>query len=451
MKEFDVIIVGGGINGCGLLRDLALNGVKTLLIEKGDYSSQTSEGSSKMLHGGVRYLENFDFALVQEALEEKNLWLKLAPHVCFEREFYVPLYNFSKYRPWMLGIGLFLYDFLSHFQNKPFAILNKEKVLKEVPSLEHKGLLGAGKYFDGIVDDAKLTLECLYDALLEPGMEALSYHEVLKVNENVVQYKNRLTGEMTSVRGKIIVYTTGPFTDKLLPKLGIPWTPKLVPSKGIHLWLKPGTIKASGSVVLTTRDNRVVFVIPQRDAVLVGTTETPVDQDVFDIKATDGEIKYLIGILKEYFPNSEINESTIISTYAAVRPLVREEGSNESLGKVSRFHKIFRPNAHSYVMLGGKYTTFRRMCQELAGEIVPRLGKIYNPNHTLNPLRQKSLVPTFGEKPLMTKDLLKKIIVREKVSTFEDLVKRRLSLLENVDEMKTVMGVPVAEVRQLFS
>lgn len=451
MNEFEVVIVGGGINGCGLLRDLALNGVKTLLIEKGDFSSQTSEGSSKMLHGGVRYLENFDFALVQEALEEKNLWLKLAPHVCFEREFYVPLYNFSKYRPWMLGIGLFLYDFLSHFQNKPFAVLNKEKALKEVPSLEHKGLLGAGKYFDGIVDDAKLTLECLYDALLEPGVEALSYHEVLKVDENVVTYKNRLTGETTQVRGKIIVYTTGPFTDTLLPKLGIPWTPKLVPSKGIHLWLKPGTIEASGSVVLTTKDNRVVFVIPQRDAVLVGTTETPVDQDVFDIKATDAEVKYLLGILKEYFPNAEINESTIISTFAAVRPLVREEGSNESLGKVSRFHKIFRPNAHSYVMLGGKYTTFRRMCQELASEIVPRLGKTYNPNLTLNPLRQKSIVPTFGQKPVMTKELLKKIIETEKVSTFEDLVKRRLSLLENEKDMTSVMGVPVAEVKQLFS
>lgn len=449
MKEFDVVIVGGGINGCGLLRDLALNGVKALLIEKGDFSSQTSQGSSKMLHGGVRYLENFDFALVQEALEEKNLWLKLAPHVCFEREFYIPLYNFSKYRPWMLGIGLFLYDFLSHFQNKPFAVLNKDKALAEVPSLSPKGLLGAGKYFDGVVDDAKLTLECLYDALLEPGVEALSYHEVTKVDGHVVTYRNRHSGETTSVRGKIIVYTTGPFTDKLLPQLGIPWTPKLVPSKGIHLWLKPGTIETRGSVVLTTKDNRVVFVIPQRDAILVGTTETPVDQDVFDIKATDREVSYLMGILNEYFPGADISEKTIISTFAAVRPLVREEGSNESLGKVSRFHKIFRPNAHSYVILGGKYTTFRRMNQELASEIVPRLGKIYNPNATMEPLRQKSIVPTFGKKPQMTKELLKKIIVTEKVSTFDDLVKRRLSILENNPE--TIMGIPAAEVRQMFS
>lgn len=448
MKEFEVVIVGGGINGCGLLRDLALNEVSALLIEKGDFSSQTSQGSSKMLHGGVRYLENFDFALVQEALEEKNLWLKLAPHVCFEREFYVPLYTFSKYRPWMLGIGLFLYDFLSHFQNKPFGVLNKKKTITAIPSIREEGLLGSGKYFDGIVDDAKLTLECLYDALLEPGIEALSYHEVTKVDGHVVTYKNRKTGEESSVRGKIIVYTTGPFTDKLLPKLGIPWSPKLVPSKGIHLWLKPGTVETQGSVVLTTKDNRVVFVIPQRDAILLGTTETPVDQDIFDIKPTKKEIDYLLGVLKEFFPKATADESSIISSFAAVRPLVREEGSNESLGKVSRFHKIFRPNGHSYVILGGKYTTFRRMNQELAGEIVPRLGKIYNPNATMQPLRQKSIVPTFGKKPEMTLELMKKIIRTEHVSTFEDLLKRRLSILEN--DPSTVMGIPASEVKNLF-
>ena len=449
MKEYDVVIVGGGINGCGLLRDLALNGVSALLIEKGDFSSQTSEGSSKMLHGGVRYLENFDFALVQEALEEKNLWLKLAPHVCFEREFYVPLYKFSKYRPWMLGIGLFLYDFLSHFQNKPFAILNKDKILKEVPSLAPEGLLGAGKYYDGVVDDAKLALECLYDALLEPNIEALSYHEVTRVDGHVLTYKNRMTQEETQVRAKFIVYTTGPFTDELLPKLGIPWTPKLAPSKGIHLWLKPGTIRTQGSVVLTTRDNRVVFVIPQRHAILVGTTETPVEEDIFDIKATDKEVNYLLGVMNEYFPGARIEKDAIISTFAAVRPLVREEGTHESLGKVSRFHKIFHPNEFSYVMLGGKYTTFRRMNQELAQEIVPRLGKVYNPNATLSPLRQKSIVPTFGDKPKMSLDLIKVIIKKERVATFEDLVRRRLSLLEENPE--SIMGVSTAEVRSLFS
>lgn len=454
MKHVDVVIVGGGINGCGLLRDLALNGVSCLLLEKGDFSSQTSQGSSKMLHGGVRYLENYDFALVQEALEEKNLWLKLAPHLCFERDFYVPLYKYSRYSPFMIGAGLFLYDFLSHFQNKPFGVLNPQETLAKVPSLNPQDLRGAGRYYDGIVDDAKLSLECLYDALLEPKAHALSYHEVIateRVSDGYHVTYRSLEGETTTVHAGIVVFTTGPFTDKLLPKLRIPWTPQLVPSKGIHLWLKEGSIKAHGSVVLTTRDNRVVFVIPQRNAILVGTTETPVDQDMFNIGATDKEVHYLLSVLKQYFPNSDFDESSIISTFAGVRPLVREEGTNESLGKVSRFHKIYRPDSRSYVMLGGKYTTFRRMNQELAREIVPRLGRKYQPNLTLNPLRQHSVVPTFGNRPELTLELLQKIIQDERVMTFDDLVKRRLSLLDNPKDLKSVMGVPVDAVKQLLS
>ena len=454
MKQYDVVIVGGGINGCGLLRDLALNGVSTLLIEKGDFSSQTSQSSSKMLHGGIRYLENFDFALVQEALEEKNLWLKLTPHLCFERDFYLPLYNYSKYRPFMLKAGLFLYDFLSHFQNRPHGMLNPEETIQKIPSLDPKGLTGAGKYFDGVVDDAKLTLECLYDALLEPCAEAHSYHEVTSTEKTddgyIVTYQSVLKPHKETVKAKFVVFTTGPFTDKLLPKLGIPWTPQLVPSKGIHLWLNEGAIEAKGSVVLTTRDNRVVFVIPQRNSILVGTTETPVDQDEFNIKATEKEVEYLLDVLRQYFPNAPLTKDSIISTFAGVRPLVREEGHSESLGKVSRFHKIYRPDKFTYVMLGGKYTTFRRMNQELASEIVPRLGLRYKPSETLNPLRQKSLVPTFGERPDLTLDMVKEIIRTEYVTTFEDLVHRRLSLLEDPHHLKDVMGIPVEDIRKLF-
>ena len=454
MKQYEVVIVGGGINGCGLLRDLGLNGVSTLLIEKGDFSSQTSQGSSKMLHGGIRYLENADFALVQEALEEKNLWLKLTPHLCFERDFYLPLYNYSKYAPWMLGAGLFLYDFLSHFQNKRWGMLNPSETLKKIPSLDPKDLKGAGKYYDGIVDDAKLTLECLYDGLLEPNTEALSYHTVThtkKVEDGYeVTFEKNDSSHAETVKAKFLVFTTGPFTDILLPRLGIPWTPQLLPSKGIHLWLKEGSIDAKGSVVLTTKDNRVVFVIPQRDSILVGTTETPVDQEMFNIKATEKEVDYLLNVLRQYFPNAELTKDSIISTFAGIRPLVREEGGDESRGKTSRFHKIFRPDSHTYVMLGGKYTTFRRMNQELASEIVPRLGKRYQPNLTLNPLRQKSVMPTFGERPTLTLEMVKTIIKTEKVTTFEDLVKRRLSLLEDPNHLKDVMGLPVEEVRALF-
>lgn len=453
MKKFDVVIIGGGINGCGLFRDLALNNVSTLLIEKGDFASQTSQGSSKMLHGGIRYLENMDFALIQEALEEKNLWLKLAPHLCFEREFYIPLYNYSKYRPWMLGVGLLAYDFLSHFQNKPYGVLNAKETLEKIPSLDPKGLKGSGRYYDGVVDDAKLTLECLYDGLKENNGEALSYHEVTKCTRfethYEVEYKNLRTGETTHVQAEYVVFTTGPFTDKLLPELGVKWQNQLVPSKGIHLWIKPDAIKVAGSVVLNTKDNRVVFVIPQRDAILVGTTETKVTEDIFNIKAHDHEVEYLLDVLAQYFPEAHVTKSQIISTFAGVRPLV-SEGSGENLGKVSRFHKVIRPDSRSYVLLGGKYTTFRRMAQDIAKEIVPRLGLSYNSNLTLNPLRQKSLMPTFGEKPKLTLDLVKRIIKEERVTTFEDLVHRRLSLLEIPGNISDVMGIPVEDIKALF-
>lgn len=455
MKEYEVVIVGGGINGCGLIRDLALNGVKTLMIDKGDFSAQTSAGSSKMLHGGIRYLENYDFGLVQEALEEKNLWLKLTPHLCFERDFYLPLYNYSKYPPFMLKTALFIYDFLSHFQNRPHSMLTPEETIQKIPSLDPKGLKGAGKYYDGVVDDAKLSLECLYDALLEPCAEALSYHEVTatkKISDGYeVTYQSTINPQSVTVKAKYVVFTTGPFTDQLLLKLGMPWKPQLIPSKGIHLWLKEGSIEARGSVVLTTKDNRVVFVIPQRNSILVGTTETPVDQDMFDIKATEKDVAYLLNVLQQYFPYAHLDPSSIISTFAGVRPLVREEGHDESLGKVSRFHKIFRPDKFTYVLLGGKYTTFRRMTQEIAQELVPRLGRRYSPTLTLNTLRQKSIMPTFGERPTLTLNMIKQIIATERVTTFDDLVKRRLSILEETHHLKDVMGVPVSDVKALFN
>lgn len=453
MKEFEVVIVGGGINGCGLLRDLALNGVSTLLIEKGDFSSQTSQSSSKMLHGGIRYLENFDFGLVQEALEEKNLWLKLTPHLCFEREFYLPLYDYSKYRPFMLQTGLFLYDFLSHFQNRPHGMLSAQEILKKIPSLNPKGLLGAGKYYDGIVDDAKLSLECLYDALQEPCAKALNYHEVTgtkKVPDGYeVSFKSLQTSQEITVKTKFLVFTTGPFTDELLPKLNIPWTQQMALSKGIHLWLKKDSLKIEGSVVLTTKDNRVVFVIPQRDAILMGTTETPVTENIFNIKAQEDEINYLLNIIKQYFPDSNITRDEIISTSAGVRPLVKEENAT-TLGKVSRYHKIFRPDSKTYVLLGGKYTTFRKMAQELAAELTSRLGLKYQPNLTLSPLRQKSIIPTFGPRPEASIKLLQEVIKKEYVVTFEDLVFRRLSFIGDPFEQKQILGLPIEEIKKLF-
>ena len=169
-----VLIVGGGIVGAGVFRDLSLHGIDSIIIDKKDFSSQTSQSSSKMLHGGIRYLENFDFSLVWEALHEKNLWLKTAPHLCRDSSFYLPAFKESKRPLWMLKIGLFLYDFLSGFQNSPHEILNKEKTIKNRPLLNSKNLKGSGLYYDGLMDDIKITLEVIYDGLKSPNARAMN-------------------------------------------------------------------------------------------------------------------------------------------------------------------------------------------------------------------------------------------------------------------------------------
>ena len=155
---YHTVIIGGGIVGAGIFRDLSLHNSDTLLIEKGDFSSQTSSKSSKMLHGGIRYLENFDFKLVFEALHEKNLWLKLAPHLCYEQGFFLPIHKNSKRPLWMIKIGLFLYDLLSQFKNRPHKMFSKDEIIQKFPQINPEGLSGGGLYYDGVMDDFKITL-----------------------------------------------------------------------------------------------------------------------------------------------------------------------------------------------------------------------------------------------------------------------------------------------------
>ena len=163
-NNFDVAVIGGGIVGAGIIRDLALHGINAILIDKKDFSSQTSSKSSKMLHGGIRYLENYDFDLVFEALQEKNFWLKSTPHLCYESKFYLPIFKDSIRPLWMIKLGLFLYDALSLFTQSPHQLLNKQQTLKELPSLHNSNLKGSGIYHDAVVDDYRMTIEILVDA-----------------------------------------------------------------------------------------------------------------------------------------------------------------------------------------------------------------------------------------------------------------------------------------------
>jgi glycerol-3-phosphate dehydrogenase len=428
--DVDVLIVGGGIVGCGIFRDLALHGISTCLIEKGDFNSQTSSRSSKMLHGGIRYLEHFEFGLVKEALHEKNLWLKLAPHLCKELPFCMPIYQDSKLPLWQLSIGLKIYDFLSGYENSPHRVLGKRKTVHQYPMLRKNGLRGSGQYYDAVVDDAQLGLECLYDGLLEKNSECFNYTEMIDFQpwENSVRVtvKNNFSGKEREITAKEIVFALGPFTDQVLARFIPHWRPVLLPSKGIHLWIKKSSLPIENPVVLLTKSGRVIFLIPQKGAILVGTTEDQTTEEFYNIKALPQEIDYLLANINVYLEGITLNESDIISTFAGVRPLIKDERSQRP-GSTSREHKIFYPYHNVKVIAGGKYTTFRKMAQDIAGPLVLKLGQSYSNTKTLHPLRQKSMVNPFALSDLSQINF-QQLVKNENVKTIDDLIKRRIGL-----------------------
>ena len=387
-SHWSVIIVGGGIVGAGIFRDLSLHNVDTLIIDKNKISSYTSKSSSKMLHGGIRYLENLDLALVKEALTERNLWLRIAPHLCYKENFIIPVYKNSNRPLWMILIGIGLYHYLSGSFNNLLSMLGVSSLTKKFPQIRKEGLKGAGLYEDAVVDDERLTIEVVQDGLLNENCSAFEHHQLEELSKEAGLYKLKIKSgdEIKNVTCNDLVFATGPFTDILLKKLNaFPWSPKLLLSKGSHIWIKRDSLELPNPVVLTPNDGRVIFVIPYTDKILVGTTEVPLDGPPKEIKASPEEITYLINNINEFFTEANINQEHVIGSYAGIRPLVKEGSSN--LGKTSRDHHIYQPDQNTYVILGGKYTTFRSMAADLAARIIRKRNRPYNPSLSMLPFR----------------------------------------------------------------
>ena len=450
LNHFSHIVIGGGIVGAGVFRDLSLHQESVLLLDKGDFNSQTSQSSSKMLHGGIRYLENMDVFLVKEALFEKNHWLEVAPHLAREERFYLPIYKESKYPLWMLRAGLQLYDLLSGFKNTAHQVINKKETLKQIPGIKEQGLKGAGIYSDGVVDDSKLGLECIYDGLNNSTSQALNYHEVTAIHKKehyCIEARDCITNEQKSFTCDHVIVSVGPFTDRFMQQMHIEWDPVMLLSKGSHLWLKKDKLSLDHPMVLQTKDERIIFVIPQRDAILVGTTEVELseNEEIFNIKASNEEIEYLLDNVNEYFPKAMINQDDILSTFCGVRPLVK---SGNSSSKTSRKHKIYNPLENFLVICGGKYTTFRVMAQEVTKMAMKNLNKDYDPSLGLKPLKTTSIIKSLEEN--LDDQVLTDIIAKEKVRTIEDLIKRRLSVISE-KQLSDSQLKSIQEAQQIIS
>lgn len=400
-REFETIIVGGGITGIGIFRDLCMHHTNTLILERGKFMSQTSSRSSKLLHGGIRYLETLDFPLIKMALEEKNLWKKLTPEICTERPFHLLNYKNSKHSKFFIKLGLEFYDFLSGFSNSSNYMLSKKKTLELFPQLNSSDLQGACVYYDVVMNDALLGNACLQDTLknYQPYAHSKQFFKVNSVKREGQLWK--VTGENViqqsteSFFAKYIILCAGPFTDQVMQSWNInpkfPWKNIMRPSRGAHFWLDFHQLPISNPIVLNTLDNRILFVVPHEKKILIGTTEFPnqdkFSQELFNPCAHKAELQYLIHQLTLFFPSLTLSEKDILDPFVGFRPLVNlhqnpENKNTFSSSQLSRDHEILRPYKNFFILAGGKYTTFRVMGQEITRIIVESKNKIYNPNKT---------------------------------------------------------------------
>ena len=376
----DAVVIGGGMAGAGVARDLALRGASVALFEKGDFASGTSSKSSKLVHGGLRYLELMDFGLVRESLREKKTLERLAPHLVRPLPFLVPVYRGGTRGLVMVRIGLTLYNLLTPGKTTDrYRLMRPVEALSLEPGIQPEDLRGVGYYFDDLLlFPERLCLENLLSAVRH-GARAYNYCAVEEVARGEagaqgVRVRDLLTGRVHAVGARVIVNCAGPWVDRLREMAGVAdERPRILrTTKGIHCLLPRMTERA---VYLPTEDDRMIFVIPWRDFSLVGTTDTDFDGDPDRLWATRDEVTYLLAAVAKVFPDRRVALENVAYTYAGVRPLSFEEGASES--KVSRQHKVIAegPDKRFLSVTGTKLTCFRSLAEEVGDRVMRAIGR----------------------------------------------------------------------------
>ncbi len=365
-RSWDVLVIGGGASGLGCAIESASRGFRTALFEAGDFARGTSSRSTKLIHGGVRYLKQGNVSLVLEALKERGLLRRNAPHVVSELPFVVPSYDW--WEAPFYGIGLRLYDMLAgKLGFGPSRNLSKEETLEILPTIETDGLRGGVIYYDGQFDDARLAIE-LASTAASLGAVVLNYAPVVRLvkQSGVVGglvARDEETGREIAVEGKVVVNATGPFTDSVRRLDEADHLPIVRPSQGVHIVLPreflPGT---SAFMVPHTDDGRVLFAIPWQGRVVVGTTDTPIDEVSFEPVPLPEEIDFLLEHAARYL-TKDPGRADILSAFAGIRPLAGATEGGETAA-VSREHTVHISHSGLVTLAGGKWTTYRKMAED---------------------------------------------------------------------------------------
>ena len=381
---FDLLVIGGGINGAGIARDAAMRGLRVAVVEQNDFASGTSSKSSKLIHGGLRYLENYEFALVLEASRERDhLRRHLAPHLVQPMPFVFPIFKGDPVGRLRLSAGLWVYDGLSAFRNiARHRSWGHRTTLRHEPELRADGLRGSMHYYDCWTDDARLTLETIQSAMEEGAIACnhLAVMELLRENGRLsgARLRDGLSGAVVTINARQIVNATGPWLDRVRLLDDPAAQPVLRLTKGVHIVVPRERVGNRNAIVLRApRDGRVMFAIPWDDQTLVGTTDTDYDARPEDVAADANDVRYLLEAVNAYFPNARLGESDVIGAYAGLRPLVAPPATDsETPSETSREEEIFESASGLLSLGGGKLTTYRRVSEKVVDRVVARLQSL---------------------------------------------------------------------------
>jgi glycerol-3-phosphate dehydrogenase len=380
---FDLIVVGGGITGAGIAQDAASRGMKVLLLEKGDFASGTSSKSTKLIHGGLRYLQNGQVSVVRESLRERQLLMKLAPHLVWSIPFVIPLYRGNFWKNLKLALGLWVYDLLAGFRNRKFhKRISAAEVSRRCPGIATEGLIGGYLYEDCRTDDARHTLEVLKSAS-EHGAQCVNYARVLglihdgcRCNGVVVSIADQ-RGNWSApfeVRSRAVVNATSVWTQAFATAVGARSNLQVVPAKGIHITVSQQRLPITSAMIIpSVHDKRFCFAVPWYDSVVIGTTDTEYDGSLDDVRAEPQEVQYVLDAVNAQFPHLHLSDADITGRFAGLRPLVRDP-RKQSTADLARGHSLTVGSDGLITIAGGKLTPYRPMASSVVDRVVKQLA-----------------------------------------------------------------------------
>lgn len=374
---FDLLVIGGGITGAGIALDAVTRGLKVCLIEKSDFASGTSSRSTKLIHGGLRYLKQLEFGIVREVGQERAILYKNAPHIVIPERMLLPIVEGGSLGKYSTSLGLYVYDRLAGVEKEERRnMLSKEETLKKEPLLNQAILKGGGMYVEYRSDDARLVIEVMKTAV-ERGALCLNYvafrsfthNDKNQVNGAVAE--DMLTGEKIQIRSKKIINACGPWVDEIRKEDQSLKKKRLHLTKGIHVVVPKEKLPIQQSVYFDVQDGRMVFAIPRGKIVYIGTTDTNYKEDTDFPFASKEDVEYVLAAANHMFPSIRLTKEDVISTWAGLRPLIHEDGKNPS--DLSRKDEIFISDSNLISIAGGKLTGFRKMAERSVNVVCKQL------------------------------------------------------------------------------